>query len=123
MSGNKILLDTNAVLYFLGGKLKENTFPAGNLIISFINELELLSYPNLSKSEENKIEEFIYSIDVLDMNTLIKQETIVLRKKYRIKLPDAIICATALVYEASLLTLDNNLSKIKEIKLIRPDLV
>lgn len=123
MSGNKILLDTNAVLYFLGGKLKANTLPAGNFIISFINELELLSYPNLSKSEENKIEEFIHSIDVLDMNTLIKQETIILRKKYRIKLPDAIICATALVHEASLLTLDNNLSKIKEIKLIRPDLV
>lgn len=61
MSGNKILLDTNAVLYFLCGKLKANTLPAGNFIISFINELELLSYPNLSKSEENKIEEFIHS--------------------------------------------------------------
>ena len=57
------------------------------------------------------------------MNTDIKQETINLRKRYRMKLPDAIICATAFVNEASLLTFDDSLSKIKELTLIKPDIL
>ena len=59
MSGIKVLFDTNAVLYLLGGKVNSSTLPQGTFIISFINELELLSYPNLSKSEEDKIKDFI----------------------------------------------------------------
>ena len=41
MSGNKFLLDTNTVLYLLGGKLNSNSLPEGKLFISVINELEL----------------------------------------------------------------------------------
>lgn len=42
-----ILLDTNIVLYFLGGKLA-NPLPSGQYFVSVITEIELLSYPSLS---------------------------------------------------------------------------
>lgn len=52
MSGDKFLLDTNIVLFLLGGKIKSNNLPEGKFIISFINELELLSYPEITQGEE-----------------------------------------------------------------------
>ncbi|MDP2362796.1 MAG: type II toxin-antitoxin system VapC family toxin [Ignavibacteria bacterium] len=119
MSGNKFLLDTNTILYLLGGKLNPQNLPDGKLIISFINELELLSYPHLSKVEEIKIKKFIDDIDVFNLTDEIKVETIRLRKKYNIKLPDAIICATALSQNAALITFDENLNKIKELKILK----
>ena len=122
MSGNKFLLDTNAGLYLLSGKLKSNNLPEGKLFISFINELELLSYPAINKAEEIKIKKFIDDIDVLDIDETIKIETIRLRKKHNIKLPDAIICATALSQNARLITFDENLNKIKELKTLKVEL-
>ncbi len=119
MSGNKFLLDTNTILYLLGGKLNPQNLPDGKLFISFINELELLSYPTLSKIEEVKIKKFIDDIDVFNMTDDIKSDTIRLRKKYNIKLPDAIICATALSQNAALITFDENLYKIKELKVLK----
>jgi hypothetical protein len=98
------------------------SLPKGEYFISFITELELLSYPNLSKSEEEKIKIFIDSVDVIGLNTDIKRETIHLKRKYKIKLPDAIICATALFLNASFLTFDRSFKKIKEITLIESDL-
>ena len=86
MSGNKFLLDTNTVLYLLGGKLNSNSLPEGKLFISVINELELLSYPAIGKVEEIKIKKFIDDIDVLDIDEAIKIETIRLRKKHNLKL-------------------------------------
>jgi hypothetical protein len=122
VSGTNIVLDTNAVLYLLGGSLDPMSLPKGEYFISFITELELLSYPNLSKSEEEKIKIFIDSVDVIGLNTDIKRETIHLKRKYKIKLPDAIICATALFLNASFLTFDRSFKKIKEITLIESDL-
>jgi predicted nucleic acid-binding protein len=122
MSGNKFLLDTNTVLYLLGGKLNSNSLPEGKLFISVINELELLSYPAISKVEEIKIKKFIDDIDVLDIDEAIKIETIRLRKKHNLKLPDAIICATALSQNSSLITFDESLNKIKKLKTLKLEL-
>ncbi|GIK59485.1 MAG: type II toxin-antitoxin system VapC family toxin [Ignavibacteriota bacterium] len=122
MSGTNIVLDTNAVLYLLGGKIDPATLPKGEFFISFITELELLSYPNLSKFEEEKIKNFLESVDVIGLNPEIKRETIHLRKNYKIKLPDAIICATALFLNALILTFDKSFKKIKEITLVTTEL-
>jgi len=122
MSGNKFLLDTNTVLYLLGGKLNSNSLPEGKLFISVINELELLSYPAIGKVEEIKIKKFIDDIDVLDIDEVIKIETIRLRKKHNLKLPDAIICATALSQNSRLITFDESLNKIKELKTLKLEL-
>jgi hypothetical protein len=40
------LLDTNAVLYLLGGRLAE-ALPPGEYLTSVITEMEMLSYPSL----------------------------------------------------------------------------
>lgn len=50
----RFVLDTNIILYFLGGRLAD-PFPAGTYAISVISELELLAYPGLVSSEEQRI--------------------------------------------------------------------
>ena len=46
------------------------------------------------------------------------EQTIQLKKKYSIKLPDAIIAASCLVYDIPLVTADKGFSKIKELDLV-----
>jgi len=117
VNGKTILLDTNIVLYLIGGKIKYSNLPGGKYCISVITELELLSFPKLTKTESNKILQFLKEIDIVDINNTIKKETVSFRRKYSVKLPDAIICATAKYLKAILFTCDKNLIKINEIEI------
>jgi predicted nucleic acid-binding protein len=109
-----ILLDTNILLYFLGGKLA-NSLPSGQYFISVITEIELLSYPSLSSEEERRIINFLNQITAIDIDRNIKNLTILLRKQYRLKLPDAIIVTTAQSLGAILFTNDTRLNNLTEI--------
>jgi predicted nucleic acid-binding protein len=48
----------------------------------------------------------------------MKESTILLKQKYSVKLPDAIIAATSIVYEVPLVTADKGFSKINELDVI-----
>ena len=109
-----ILLDTNIVLYFLGGKLA-NPLPSGQYFVSVITEIELLSYPSLSSDEETQIIEFLNKISIVGIDSNIKNLTIALRKQYRLRLPDAIIAATAQSLNATLFTNDVSLNNVTQI--------
>ena len=107
----KKVLDTNAVLYLLGGKLAQ-TLPVGQYFISVISEMELLSYPFLDESAQAKIEGFLSDIAVVGLTEEIKSLAIRLRQQHSLKLPDAIVAATALSLKASLLTNDSKLLQL-----------
>ena len=114
MSGINYLFDTNAVLYFLNQPRKLHD---GSVVfISFVNELELLSYSKLSSNEEKAITHFLKLIEIINIDQEIKSTTLTLRQKYLLKLPDAIICATAMIHKLILVTNDLKLHKISEIK-------
>lgn len=109
-----IVLDTNAVLYFLGGRLRE-PLPPARCYISIITEIELLSYPLLSAESEAEIYDFLADVTVIDLSQEIKRATINLRRQYRFKLPDAVIVATAGHLNAQLLTNDIKLLKTLDV--------
>jgi len=109
-----IVLDTNAVLYFLAGRLAE-PLPNANYYISVISEIELLSYPALTKQDEVEITSFLNYLTIVDLNSDIKKSAIHLRRQYRLKLPDALIVAAAYCQNAQLFTNDIKLSNITEI--------
>jgi predicted nucleic acid-binding protein len=110
-----IVLDTNIALYYLGGRLVD-PLPSGLYHASIITEMELLSYPNLSLAEEQQIRNFLTQLLIISIDELIKSLAIALRKQYRLKLPDAIIAATAQSLSALLLTNDLKLSSISTIQ-------
>ncbi|ELS02734.1 putative nucleic acid-binding protein [Xenococcus sp. PCC 7305] len=116
MSGSSFLvLDTNVVLYHLGGRLQK-PLEKKQYVISIITEIELLSYPPIQAYEINLIQNFINDVTVVELKNPIKTETISLRKKYNLKVPDAIIAATAFKLGAPLLTNDKKLLSIAEIE-------
>jgi len=105
----KVLLDTNAVIYALNERL---TLPSADYSISIITEIELFSYSKLTELEKNNITRLVSYFEVHNINDEIKAMTIEIRKNYGIKLPDSIICATALVSGATLISNDKQLSQI-----------
>ncbi|NET26038.1 type II toxin-antitoxin system VapC family toxin [Okeania sp. SIO1I7] len=110
-----IVLDTNVALYYLGGRLV-NPLPNARYFISIITEIELLSYPSLTPVEEVQIRNFLAQITIVGIESQIKDLAIALRKSYRLKLPDAIVAATAQLLNAKLLTNDARLMNLSEIK-------
>lgn len=110
----RFVLDTNIILYFLGGRLAE-PLPAGPYTISVISELELLAYSGLVPSEEQRVRAFLADIVVTELTQAIKSHAVDLRKRYGLKLPDAIVSATALALDATLLTNDQRLLALTEV--------
>lgn len=108
--GTQYLMDTNAVIEFLGGALPASGSNWMQSIIdqnlhhlSVINQIELLGF-NGSPTEMQTLEAFINVSNVLPLSDVVAEKTIMLRKNYKIKLPDAIIAATALAYNLTLVT-------------------
>lgn len=116
-----VVLDTNVVLYHLGGRLVDD-LPNDTLCISVISEIELLSYSGLSIEERKRIEAFVKKVNVVDLTEPIKRAAITLRMDRKLKLPDAIVAATAISLKATLMTNDAKLSKAAGLKAIVPKL-
>lgn len=114
-----ILIDTNIALYFLAGDKKLAELLDNTVIhLSFISELELLSYPELKKEEQQGIEKFIEDCVVVDINHRVKRKTVAIRQQSNLKLPDAIIAATAIAEQLPFLSADNDFEKVESLQLI-----
>jgi predicted nucleic acid-binding protein len=123
MIGSKLLVDTNIILYLLNGDETIADFLQDKeLFISFITELELLSFWDLSTNEEKYIQSFIQNCKSISMNELIKKETLQIRKNYKMKLPDSIIAATSLYLDIPLISADLGFQKIENLSFIQYEL-
>ncbi len=119
MSGNKLFLDTNIILFLLQGDVTLTEVLDGKqFYISFITELELLSYSGLSSSDLKVVHELLRECVVIDINAEIKQLAIRFRKQNKVKLPDTIIAATSLYLNIPLITADSDFKRLKELELI-----
>jgi hypothetical protein len=106
------LFDTNILIYLLNNGLSDS-LPRGRYGYSVITEIELLSFPALTETDTEIINDYLGNIVLINLTDDIKQQTIRLRRAHRIKLPDAIIAATAINSGAALLTNDRALHTIQ----------
>lgn len=118
MNGERrFVLDTNAVVALLAGnhQLAEMLETAEYVGISIVSYLEFLVFEGLSDRDRTSFASFCERVEVVplayDNNELI-QQTLELRRRHRLKLPDAIIGATALSCNARLITNDSHFSNI-----------
>lgn len=119
MSGKEILVDTNIVLYLLNGSNTLAELLQGkNIYLSFITELELIGFKNISAQEEIQIKQIINDCTIISLNNTIKAQYVDIRKKYHLKLADATIAATAIALDLPLLTADKQFKTINELTLI-----
>ena len=113
MNGNRLLLDTNIILYLLGGdqtlaEILEGKRP----YVSFITELELYCFTKLSNAEKSKIKNVLSQCSIIDINEGIKEKTIEIRQKFNVKLPDSIIAGTSLYLDIPLISADKGFANI-----------
>jgi len=122
MTGNKLFLDTNILLYLLqGDETLTHSLDQKQFYIGFITQLELLSFTRLSRKEEKLINELISECVIIDLNNEIKRITIEFRKRYKLKLPDCLVVATSQYLDIPLITADSDFKKIDELNLIYYD--
>lgn len=126
--GIKYIWDTNIVIYYLQQQFSpsaeafmdevvEEALP----VISAITEIELLCWKAATKKDMDVLHQFIADAKVIELEQPIKYKTAEIRKNHKIKLPDAIIAATSLVYDLTLIT--RNIADFKNIdglQLINP---
>ncbi|MFK5975138.1 MAG: PIN domain-containing protein [Sulfurovum sp.] len=68
--------------------------------------------------EHQNIKRLLSYFTIFNITEDIKEMTIEIRKSYGIKLPDSIICATALISGATLISNDKQLSKISDLNIL-----
>jgi len=113
MNGNNIIADTSLLINFFNGVAASKRFIEDRtLFVSVITEIELLSFPNLTAVGKKLIKSFLEECIIIDLEEEIKEITIELKTKNKLKLPDAIIAATAIRFDLPLFTMDKDFKKI-----------
>ena len=130
--GATYLIDSNIAIYLLNGSLNENALTFIEPIIndayslSVITKIELLGF---TFSDANKLSETQYFIDdstLLALTDEIVTKTIELRQTFKIKpnrrtVPDAIIAATAIVFDLTLISRnDKDFKSLTNLKYLNP---
>lgn len=103
--------DTNALIYLLDNRLAQ-PFPSGQYGYSVITEIELLSWPKMQPQTEGNCRELLATMQRIELDAPIRETTITLRREHRLKLPDALIAACVIHFDAVLLTNDQRLNSI-----------
>ena len=120
------LLDTNIVIKYLNASLPKagmdflNTIVDAEPMLSVITKMETLGFNYKTTKAKNTIETFINGSAILDINNEIVNKTIAIRKSKKIKLPDAIIAATAIIHNLTLITSDIDFENISVLQVIDP---
>lgn len=102
------------ILEMSGNDILEHT---QEYAISAITYMELLGYKFESNEEELFIKKLLSYFIIVYIDEEIANKTIALRKINKIKLPDAIICASCIINKSRLYTNDIRLSNIKELNI------
>jgi len=100
------LVDTNILIYLSKKQLNFNRVasPGDKLFISVITYMEVLGYPFKDIQEKQFVEEICNNIPLIGLDKNIVDKVIRIRQYHKIKLPDAIILATAVVNDFTLVT-------------------
>lgn len=123
----KFLLDTNAAIDYIGGTLPNKAIAwldglvDTELAISVINQIEMLGFSPDNPTDLTPFEELVDALQILPLDAEVVKRCIALRKRHKIKLPDAIVAATALAHGLSLVSRnESDFKKIPDLKLINP---
>ena len=119
MEQPKYLIDTNAIIDYWGQKLPSEGMIFMDTIIdvipkiSIITKIEVLGF-NAPDQHYKLLTSFMDDATIFDLTNEVVDASIAIRKNHKTKLPDAIIAATALVY--NLVLISRNTSDFKNIK-------
>jgi len=109
MEQTDYLIDTNAIIDYLGNRMPASGMTFMNQVIdatpavSVITKIETLGFTAPDPHYQILLD-FMNDANIFALSDAIVDLSINIRKAYKIKLPDAIIAATALAYNLTLIT-------------------
>jgi toxin FitB len=116
------LIDTNIIIYYLEGEQAAVSFlrtHRGKLAISSITWMETLSYP-FSADEEQIVRAFLQEFRLIEISSPVMELSVEIRRMKKLKLPDAIIAASAVHHDFILVTRNIKDFKGTAVKTIDP---
>ncbi|WP_353197624.1 type II toxin-antitoxin system VapC family toxin [Parapedobacter defluvii] len=121
------LIDTSAVIKYLNGSFPEpalefmDSIVDGASNLSFVSEIELQVWTPENPDDLSVYQQFVLNSIVIGVDDDIIAETIRVRKSHKIKLPDALIAATAIVNGLTLIAdNDKDFLKVPALEYINP---
>jgi predicted nucleic acid-binding protein len=127
MNGNQIFIDTSVAIKYLNQTLPApsiafiDSFINTDCTISFISEIELQVCNPSNLDDIIVYQQFVSHSDIIGISPGIISETIAIRKNYKLKIADAIIAATALKIDLTLVAdNDNDFTRIPLLKYMNP---
>lgn len=121
-----ILLDSNIVIYLrdpvlgkkIAAQLEGSRLHTCNIVIT-----EVLGYKDIDDTDAQYFEDLFVAMKNHVFDDVIASKVIEIRRTVNIKLPDAIIAATALMHDLTLWTHNDDLNGIPNLRLFDPILV
>jgi predicted nucleic acid-binding protein len=116
MAKPKYILDSSIAIDLLNGSPSSKSIRAklenAKVYISVITRIEMLSFPNITADIEKKIYALLKSVRVISFNKKVEQNTILIRRSKKLKIPDSIIAATALTVQAAIISRDDHFNQL-----------
>ncbi len=120
---NRAVIDTNVLISWYKSGAISNSKDLASItpIFSIITKIEALGFREITNDEIKAVSRMLDTGGLVYIDDVIAQLTIKLRQKYKIKIPDAVIAATALVNDSELWTANtSDFSNIEGLKLHNP---
>jgi predicted nucleic acid-binding protein len=118
-----MLLDSNILIYGAEGDEPQldEILGRSDLSVASVTRIETIGYHRLSEVQRRWLEAAIDGTTVLPLDEAVTSRAIVLRQQRKMSLADAIIAATALVYDLPLVTRNvDDFNHIEELRIINP---
>ena len=123
------LLDSNVLINGLAGLphgvrvfREARSRPGVQVIYSAITRIEVLGFPNLSAEEEAAIRRLLSEFEEVAVTNAVIERTIEIRKSVRIKIPDALIAASAETAQAVVVTRNvSEFQRVPGLTVVHPD--
>ena len=122
----RYLIESNVIINYTSEKFHENAMRFLTVVIdeipniSIITKIEILSWRSIIMQEELMVKMFVNTSNIIALSDRIADKCIDIRRSCRIKTPDAIIAATAIVHDYTLLTSDTDFKPVTNLKILNP---
>jgi predicted nucleic acid-binding protein len=118
------LVDTNVFIYTLEGKFNLSNLQADSLSVSIISYIALVGKKNIQPREVQQVKQLLKGVQLIRIDQSIENMTVDIKQHRIVKVPDAIIAATAIEYNLTLVTADVKLAKVDglKVKLVQPNI-
>jgi predicted nucleic acid-binding protein len=113
MDKPRFILDSNVLIDALNSKFDLNKaldeLPDSEIFINLVTEIETLAKPGMTAAEEAKGRAILACFKRAEIDLSAREHAIVIRRSKKLLLPDALIAATALSLNATVLSNDPHL--------------